>query len=101
MPNQPEKPRWHLQPSEPEGKTEQEFIDEAIKWVQEKWGPQGARCPYCGTSSWSVGLPVQILAAFPQFQKGSMSPAFTIMCNNCGQTTLVNAIVSQLMAEDE
>jgi hypothetical protein len=80
-------------------KSAEQFIAEAIAWLEEKWG--GRACPYCGASDWAIGEPVQLLAAFVRYQKGTLSPAFTVMCTNCGHTSLINALVAGLVAEPE
>src|SRR2546430_173396 len=76
-------------------------INQAIEWLQKKWGADRS-CPYCGTSSWRVGGPMQILAAFvTPYGKGALSPAFTVMCANCGHTSLVNSIVAGITKEGD
>jgi hypothetical protein len=81
-------------------KSSEAAIAEAIAWLERKWGEHP--CPYCGARSWAVGEPVRILAAFPiSFGKGGLTPAFTVMCGNCGHTNLINAIVAGIVPEEE
>jgi hypothetical protein len=79
---------------------QQKAIEAAIAWLADKWGE--THCPYCNARSWAVGEPVRILAAFPiSFGKGGLTPAFTVMCGNCGHTNLINAIVAEIVPEEE
>jgi hypothetical protein len=85
--------------STPEEKSAEQYIAEAIDWLALKWTDK--HCPYCNARAWAVGEPVQILAAFPYYRKASLSPAFTVMCTNCGHTSLINAIVAGLVPEPD
>ena len=79
---------------------QQKALAEAIAWLADKW--RDTHCPYCDALSWAVGETVQILAAFPiSYGKGRFSPAFTVMCTNCGHTSLVNAIVAGIVPEPD
>jgi len=73
--------------------TESQILQAAIKWIEEKWGDQ--ECPYCQQVEWQVGTPLEITASNGEV----MSPAFPVMCGNCGHTTLVNAIKAGLLPE--
>lgn len=75
-------------------KREQQHLEGAIRWLQDKWGDQA--CPYCQHVEWQVGTPLEISALNGEV----MSPAFPVMCGNCGHTTFVNAIRAGLLAED-
>ncbi len=65
----------------------------AIDWLEQKWGDRS--CPYCGETAWQVGTPLQ-LQLFPD---EVMSPAFPVMCGNCGHTTFVNAVLAGIVPE--
>ncbi len=70
-----------------------DFLDQAVRWLENKWGSQP--CPYCQHIEWQVGTPLEISVGAEE----TMSPAFPVMCGNCGQTTLVNAIRAGLIPD--
>jgi hypothetical protein len=74
---------------------ESQVLQAAIKWVEDKWGSQV--CPYCQHAEWQVGTPLEITALNGEV----MSPAFPVMCGNCGHTTFVNAIRAGLLSESD
>jgi hypothetical protein len=76
-----------------EEKAEAELLQAGIRWIENKWGDQP--CPYCQHVEWQVGTPLEINLSGEEF----MSPAFPVMCGNCGHTTLVNAIRAGLLPE--
>jgi len=73
---------------------QQAFIEAAISWLGERWGPEKA-CPYCGNTGWSVGTPFEV-----SLEGGnSLSPHFPVMCDNCGNTVFINAILAGLLPD--
>jgi RNase P subunit RPR2 len=74
---------------------DQELIDQAIIWLQNKWGE--IECPYCKHIEWQVSPPMALSVSGDQ----AMSPAFPVMCGNCGHTTFINAIRAGLFPESE
>ncbi|TLU57468.1 MAG: hypothetical protein FDX18_08250 [Chlorobium sp.] len=66
-----------------------------ISFLSEKW--ENKDCPMCGKGPWQVQDKVFQLS---EFQKdslvggGLMIPLIPITCTNCGNTLLVNAIIS-------
>jgi hypothetical protein len=69
--------------------------DAAIDWLRKKWGDHA--CPYCDHVQWEVGSTLSV-----RLETGeTMSPAVPVMCGNCGQTTLVNAIRAGIVPEVE
>lgn len=74
---------------------EADQLQQAIRWIEEKWGQQP--CPYCQHIEWQVGTPLELQASEDEV----MSPAFPVMCGNCGHTTLVNAIRAGLLPEPD
>lgn len=71
------------------------LVGRAIEWLERKWGERP--CPYCGVVDWLVGTPLEVGVEGDD----AMSPAFPVMCGNCGQTVLVNAVVADLVDEPE
>lgn len=79
---------------------EQKIVTQkAIKHLQEKWGSKP--CPMCGHNNWSVS---DNLFELREFQGGNIVlgagpiiPVFPVTCNNCGNTVLVNGIVSHVV----
>jgi hypothetical protein len=72
-------------------------VENAIAWVREKWGERP--CPYCQHLEWQVGTPLEIPLASGEVMSPTMSPTFPVMCGNCGNTVLVNAILAGLVPE--
>lgn len=68
-------------------------IDAAIEWLWEKW--EKAHCPYCGEGPWEVEGPFSIRLD----DEATLSPIFTVMCTNCGQTAFVNAVQAGIVGE--
>jgi hypothetical protein len=72
-----------------------------IQHLQKKWGNRA--CPMCQVAQWNVEpQPYQLM----QFHAGSLVvggpivPVFPVTCTNCGNTLLVNAIVSGAIAAE-
>lgn len=74
---------------------ETELVNKAIDWLDDKW--KDRECPYCGVADWQVGTPLEISLGLDE----AMSPAFPVMCGNCGQTALVNAVVAGLVDQPD
>jgi hypothetical protein len=74
-------------------------IAAAISWLARKWGEEAKPCPYCGTAAWHVGTPQYIDVGFGHGEPGfsTMSPTFPVMCSNCGNTVLINAVLAGLV----
>jgi hypothetical protein len=70
-------------------------VRHAIEYLQEKW--RATPCPMCREVNWNV-LP--LIYQLPQFSPlgmvvgGSVMPVLPVVCNNCGNTVLVNAITA-------
>ena len=69
-----------------------------IEYLKEKW--QGAACPMCRQSKWMVKEKVFELREFSEgnlLVGGSVMPILPVICANCGNTILVNAITGGLI----
>ena len=72
-------------------------ITKAIDHLRTKWG--GTPCPMCRVTNWSIQGAIYQL---PQFNPigmvigGSLIPVVPVVCGNCGNTILVNAILAGL-----
>lgn len=66
---------------------EDEQLDAIGRWLEEKWGKDGAVCPYCGSQDWAIGTPSRFLLGDGE----ETIPFFIAGCTNCGQTTLIDA----------
>jgi hypothetical protein len=72
-----------------------------IEYLQRKW--LGNPCPMCRVSSWNVqGSVYQLLQFNPSalVVGGPVVPVIPVVCNNCGNTVLVNAITAGLLPPD-
>lgn len=70
------------------------YIDLAVHWLEEKWGPD-RNCPYCDTAAWSVSRPFNLLLE----SRETLAPHFSVLCTNCGHTVLVNAVLAGLFGD--
>jgi hypothetical protein len=74
----------------------------AIAYLRQKWG--GRVCPMCGVGNWSVN---ESTFQLTEFNNGSMIiggpvvPVVPVICMNCGNTVLVNAITAGLVTPPE
>jgi hypothetical protein len=73
-------------------------IAQAIAWLEGIWtkgeGNAATACPYCEHNSWSVGPPLELVT-----KRSAMAPMFPVVCDTCGHTTFVSAIVAGLKSE--
>jgi hypothetical protein len=77
-------------------------IDDAklIAHLTEKWGVN-SQCPMCKGQEFSVGDRAYQLTEYHQgnlVMGGPVVPLVPIVCTNCGNTLLVNAILSGVVA---
>lgn len=73
----------------------------AIEYLREKW--LGRPCPMCGVGNWSVQDSTYQLLQFNQnalVGGGPVIPVIPVVCNNCGNTILVNALTAGFLAAD-
>ena len=73
---------------------EREF-EKLIEYLEQKWGSD-PRCPMCGHHEWNVHGTSFELREFHEgnlvIGGGTVIPVVPVMCINCGNTVLVNAI---------
>lgn len=70
---------------------EEALVAAAIAWLSEQWGTHKP-CPYCGNAEWTVGLPIKWAGP---------APVFTVTCNQCANTVLINAVAAGVLEEDD
>src|SRR4051794_9450387 len=86
--------QWREFLETPEGRAD--FVQGAIAWIVEKW-PVPRECPHCHTTEWEVGTPFELRTG----GDASLTPHFPVMCSNCGNTVLINAVRAGLVPEPE
>ncbi len=73
-------------------------VQKFIEHLKEKWA--GRPCQMCGGANWNVQRTVFEIR---EFDKGSLTvggpviPVVPVVCNNCGNTVMVNAIISKVL----
>lgn len=72
------------------------YIDAAVTWLERKWGAERP-CPYCHSVEWSVSRPFNLLLE----SREALAPHFSVVCTNCGNTVLVNAVLAGLFEGPE
>lgn len=73
--------------------------NKAIHHLRTKWANRP--CPMCGGGPWTVQDSTFQLMEFSEgglVLGGPVLPVIPVVCTNCGNTVLVNAIVSGIMA---
>lgn len=73
---------------------------ELINHINDKW--INKTCPYCGGVDWTVSEKIFELR---EFNNGSLNiggivtPVIPVVCNKCGNTVLINMIITGLLKE--
>jgi predicted nucleic-acid-binding Zn-ribbon protein len=71
-------------------------VNKLLKHLNDKWG--NIACPMCGSSGWNVSDTIYELREFHGgnlvLGNGPIVPIVPVSCNNCGNTVLVNALLS-------
>ena len=68
---------------------------QVLSHIRTKWA--GANCPLCKTGTWEIQ---DSLFELRQFNNGNMVvggpiiPVVVVLCKNCGNTVLINALVA-------
>jgi hypothetical protein len=69
-------------------------------WFRDKRHPAGAICPICQTRSWTI-LPQLVTplvyAEGGLLLGGASYPHFVLVCNNCGNSQFINAVITGLV----
>jgi hypothetical protein len=73
-------------------------------WLEEHWGTEEGKgaCPMCGTNSWTLGDAAELRA----YEEGVLHiggrvyPVMPVVCVNCGNTVLINAILAGVLQPD-
>ena len=77
--------------------TNEEIQNRIIEAIKKKTGNRVIDCPICGHKSWQIGVGYMTLgsAKHPTEQQmgGNMYPNIPMICNNCGNTRLINLLV--------
>lgn len=67
-----------------------------LNHLKEKW--KGQSCPLCGVGNWNVSDSVYELREFHDgnlvIGSGPIVPIVPVTCSNCGNTIMVNALLS-------
>jgi hypothetical protein len=68
--------------------------DASLRWLMLKWGEEGRApfCPYCGERNWAIQPPLEFVVK----ENPLPSAVFPVICNECGHTTFVAALVADL-----
>jgi hypothetical protein len=78
-------------------------VEKIIKHLKTKW-PDGKRCPMCNSPDWRVQDSTFELRDFHPhavLSSGQAFPVVPVVCNNCGNTILLNAFVTGIVAPGE
>ena len=86
-----------------EGETKKHGLEIAhmIRYLESKWGERP--CPMCEKRQWSITDSVYELKAHQKgafLTDGFVVPVVLVVCNNCGNTVLVNAITAGIVKTD-
>lgn len=71
-------------------------LEKVIDHLNSKWATR--TCPMCGSNNWNVSDNVYELREFHggdiMLGSGSIYPVVPVSCNNCGNSIMVNALLS-------
>jgi hypothetical protein len=90
--------KWEAAVPEKDGKLTENEIQSLQKWLGEKW--TNRNCVTCGVNNWNLNpyiaimplhTPGRVLVGGPSF------PVVPVVCNNCGNALLFNAVTIGLM----
>ena len=76
--------------------------EEFVKFLEQKWGTHP--CPLCGARQWQIQPSAFELRQYHGrgiFASGAVTPVVPVVCGNCGNTVLVNAIVAGVVPRPE
>lgn len=77
-----------------------------VRWLESKWGRE-SHCPHCRASEWSLEPHIISLRITNPKKPGDLYvgsptyPCIPVVCNNCGYTALVNALMSNVLTGGE
>lgn len=78
-------------------------VDKVIQHLNKKWGNRP--CPMCGSNSWNVSDTVYEMREFHGgnlvLGTGPIYPVVPVSCNNCGNSVMVNALLSGAVDQPE
>lgn len=76
--------------------------ERAAAWLRDHWTVP-ANCPVCASNKWTVGDVFELR----RFHGGSivvggdpLLPLFPVVCNVCGNTVLINAVISGVLEQE-
>lgn len=72
---------------------DKEKQEKALKWLKEKWTNA---CECCGSRNWSLADDLVMFTG-----KGNIYPHILIICFNCGNAKLFNAVVMGVVVEKQ
>lgn len=90
-------------PDVPTGELSEEQRERFGRWINSK-APLVGKCPVCGTRNWTllghfVEIPIY-RGGNIVFGSGPSYPNVGLLCTNCGNTQLINAVVSGVIDDN-
>lgn len=83
-------------------KLNKEEADKLVAYLKEKW--KGKSCPMCQTGNWIVQdncFQITQYNAVAFVIGGPVIPIIPVICNNCSNTLLINAILAGVITPKE
>ena len=77
----------------------QEDKDKVVDWLKDR-GREPIECAVCGHQKWTVGDHLVAPAVFSEgniFLGGASYPVVMLICNTCGHTLYLNAVMMKLL----
>lgn len=86
-------------PSDKSGQWNDDQTARIDKWLQEKWGLPGPKCSQCATTDWRLANPgiLTLCDTKGNMLLGTGFPAIVMICANCGNMVLVNAVMAGII----
>lgn len=75
--------------------------EKALQWLEEKWPLEKRKCEICDNYDWNISQHIIAPAVFSNNFSlsvgGETYPQFMVLCNNCGNTKYINAVISGIV----
>ncbi len=75
----------------------------ALKWLEKKWPADNRKCEICLQENWNISQDIVSPPIFTDSSSlvlgGIAYPQFMILCNTCGNTKYINAVIAGIVKE--
>lgn len=78
---------------------DKESQQKALKWLKEKWPREKQKCECCDHNKWTIAqhLIYPLSLGDRIYSKEETYPCVLIVCKNCGNSKLFNAVIMEVL----